>query len=277
MTVRRGAQELPPRSAPSESADLGVSLQRRRARHRGRSINRRTEPHCEGSNLLARVPSAVKSIARPFRPVYARLRDRLGHAIYARGAKLSTGGVVMLEELGLAGPERRFYKPAGWSILPRILPTREVSVDDVFIDYGSGMGRIVYEAAARYQFKRVIGVELSSQLNEIARSNIDRNTHLLRCREVQFATADVLDYEPPPDVTVAFFNNPFKGKILETALTRLLDAADGPLRIIYVNPIEHDLLMTSGRLKVVRRLRGWRPGTEWSRSNSTIMYEYVRR
>ncbi len=183
----------------------------------------------------------------------------------------------MLEELGLAGPERRFYKPAGWSILPRILPTREVSVDDVFIDYGSGMGRIVYEAAARYPFKRVIGVELSSQLNEIARSNIDRNAHLLRCREVQFVTADVLDYEPPSDVTVAFFNNPFRGKILETAITRLLDGTDGSLRVIYVNPSEHDLLMTTGRLKVIRRLRGWRPGTEWSRSNSTIMYEYLRR
>jgi len=213
-------------------------------------------------------------ILRLVKSVYSPLRERLGHAILVPGAELRTEGVIPLEDLDLASPERNPYKAAGWSILPRILPAREISRADVFIDYGSGMGRIVYEAAARYPFQRVIGLELSSQLNEIARSNLDRNAHLLRCRNVELITADVLDYQPPSDITVAFFYNPFTGRTFETAVRRLLDAVKGPLRIIYVNPVEHGMLVQTGRLKVIRRLRGWRPGREWSRPNVTVMYEY---
>ncbi|MBV8991649.1 MAG: class I SAM-dependent methyltransferase [Solirubrobacterales bacterium] len=200
------------------------------------------------------------------------MRERIAKAVYAPGAKLRTEGVIELEELSLAGADRIRYKALGWSVLPRILSAREVSDDDVFIDYGSGMGRLLYLAAARYPFRRVIGLELSEQLNEIARANLGRNAHRLRCSDIQLHTGDVLEYEPPPDITVAFFNNPFTGKTFETAVERLLDAAHRPLRIIYCNPIEHEVLMATGRLEVVRRLRGWRPGQAWSRSNTTIMY-----
>ena len=48
---------------------------------------------------------------------------------------------------------------------------REIRPDDVFIDLGSGMGRMVLEAA-RYPFKRVIGVELVEQLHDLARANL---------------------------------------------------------------------------------------------------------
>jgi hypothetical protein len=215
----------------------------------------------------------VKLVERTIKPVYAPLRERVGKAIFASGADLCTEGVIPLEELNLASAERERYKPAGWSTLPRILPAWQVSSEDVFIDYGSGMGRVLYEAAARYPFRRVIGLELSEELNDIARSNLDRNSARLRCSNVDIVTADALTYEPPADVTVAWFNNPFSGTIFETAVHKLLDAAPGRLRIIYSNPVEHDLLMATGRLAVAKRLRGWRPGKAWSRSNTTIMYE----
>ncbi len=221
------------------------------------------------------MPPGINAILRLVRPYYVRWRERIGRAIFVRGADLRTEGVVMLDELGLEDPERYPYKATGWSILPRILPARSVSDRDVFIDYGSGMGRIVYEAAARYPFKRVIGLELSPELNEIAQANLDRNAERLRCPSVELVTADVLDFEPPPDITVAFFYNPFKGKVFETAVERLLDAARQPVRIIYFNPVEHEWLIAGGRVRVVRRLRGWRPSRRWSRPNSTVMYEYL--
>jgi hypothetical protein len=121
----------------------------------------------------------------------------------------------------------------------------------------------------------VIGLELADELNRIARANLERNSSRLRCSNVELVTGDALEYVPPSDITVACFNNPFFGTILETAVQKLLDTASGRLRIIYINPIEHDLLMATGRLKVKKILRGWRPGKAWSRSNSTIMYEAV--
>jgi hypothetical protein len=221
------------------------------------------------------MPLATTMMLRSFKPLSVPLRERVAKAVFVPGADLRTDDVIPLEELNLAGPGRMRYKPTGWSVLPRILPVREVAGDDVFIDYGSGMGRIVYEAAARYPFRRVIGLELSSELNQIARSNLDRNAHLLRCSNVDLVTADALEYEPPPDVTVAFFANPFNGPTFELAVEKLLQVASRPLRIIYANPVEHGVLMATGRVRVTRRLRGWRPGSEWSRSNSVVMYEFV--
>jgi precorrin-6B methylase 2 len=139
------------------------------------------------------------------------------------------------------------------------------------------MGRVVCQAAIGYPFRRVIGVELASELNAIAHANVELNKQRLRCRDVQLITADALDYDPPSDITVAFFANPFQGRTMEVVVTKLLDAVDGPLRIVYFNPIEHEMLMGTGRLRVHRRLRGWRPTREWASPLSTIMYEAIPR
>jgi tRNA G46 methylase TrmB len=68
--------------------------------------------------------------------------------------------------------------------LRRILPHREVNDHDVFVDVGSGMGRVVLQAA-RYSFRKVIGVEISETLHGIAWENIDRNRQRLRCGDIE--------------------------------------------------------------------------------------------
>jgi hypothetical protein len=208
------------------------------------------------------------------KPVYVRVRDGVNRGLERRHG-IQTLGIIELEELGLAGPDRERYKPTEWSTLPRVLPRHRVGPEDVFIDFGSGLGRVVYQAALRYPFKRVIGVELSEQLNEVAQRNLERNRARLRCRSFELVAADVLEYEIPDDVTVAFFANPFRGATFATVIERLLESLDSHprrLRLIYRNPVEHEHLMATGRFRPIKRLRGMRPTAEWSRSNSTVMY-----
>ena len=210
---------------------------------------------------------------RTIKPVFLVLRGQVSRVIEWRHG-IDTSRNVGLEALGLDSHQRRGHKPSEWTVLPRILPKREVGEHDVFIDFGSGLGRVVFQAA-RYPFRRVIGVELSEELNDVARKNIDRNRSRLRCKDVTLVTGDVLDYQIPDDVTVAFFANPFTGDIFDTVVKRLLASIDRnprQLRIIYRNPVEHELLLSTGRIRPVRRLRGFRPNPEWSRSNSTRMY-----
>jgi hypothetical protein len=145
----------------------------------------------------------------------------------------------------------------------------------VFVDFGSGMGRVVFQAALWYPFRQVIGVELSARLHEIAEDNIARNRSRLRCRDVDLVRADVLDYPVPDDVTVAFFDNPFTGHIFAAVLDRLLGSVDRAPRtvtIVYFNPVEHERLLATGRVRLVRQVRGLRPGREWARSNATYVY-----
>lgn len=159
--------------------------------------------------------------------------------------------------------------------LRRILPPQEVTDRDVFVDFGSGMGRVVLQAA-RYPFRKVIGVEVSETLHGIARENIDHNRWRLRCSDIDLVHADVLEYEIPDDVTVAFLYNPFQGEIFAIVIERLLQSVERnprPLRIIYVNPVEERLLLGAGRIQHVRTVAGWRPSREWSRSNSINLYE----
>jgi hypothetical protein len=96
----------------------------------------------------------------------------------------------------------------------------------------------------------------------------------LRCKQVELVNRDVLDYEIPDDVTVAYFYNPFTGSVFRTVLEKLvasIERAPRELRIIYVNPVEEALLLIFGA-RVIRRIRGWRPSAEWSRSNSIKVY-----
>lgn len=208
------------------------------------------------------------------KPPYVRLRSMLADVVFERRYGVRTAGRIELAELGLAGEDRSNYKAVGWLGLRRILRRREVSDTDVFIDFGSGMGRAVI-VAAFYPFRRVIGVELSATLNDTARHNVERCASRLRCQDVSLVHSDVLDYSIPDDVTVAFFNNPFQGPIFVEVINRLLASVDRnprELRIIYGTPKEEPFLLGTGRIHPVRTAHGFRPAKEWSRTNSMRLY-----
>ncbi len=179
-----------------------------------------------------------------------------------------------LGDLGIDAPGRVRYEPSGWLDLRRVLRPHEVEPDDVFLDLGSGKGRIVLQAA-RYPFRRVIGVELSASLGRIAAANVAARRDELRCADVKLVTADATRYAIPDDVTVVYLYNPFRGAVFASVVDRLvesLDRAPRPLRIIYRTPLEEELLLRTGRFRLVRTARGLRPGRAWSQKMSIRVY-----
>jgi hypothetical protein len=194
------------------------------------------------------------------RRVVVPLRTRVGTALDApRG--IDTTRAVHLEELGLASAERVRYDPSGWRDLRRILAPREVGPDDVFVDFGAGKGRILIAAAARYPFRRVIGVELADSLAAIARANVEASRQRLRCQDVHVVTADIVDYDVPDDATVAYLYNPFRGAVFDALVAKLLASVERRprrLRLIYRTPYEHERLMATGRFRLARAAGGGR-------------------
>lgn len=212
------------------------------------------------------------------KPPYVRARKALEYVLFDRRYHVDTDGFITLQELGIDEADCNDYKPAKYLSLRRVLPPREVTDQDVFIDFGSGKGRVVLQAALAYPFRRVYGVELSEQLHRVAVHNIEVNRDRLRCQDVRLVHADALEFDIPDDVTVAFFYNPFGGEVFDTVIARLLDSVDRrprQLRVVYGNPREEAALLRTGRFRQVRALRGWRPGREWSRSNSYRLYAVV--
>jgi hypothetical protein len=104
----------------------------------------------------------------------------------------------------------------------RHIPMR--SGQEVFIDYGCGMGRVIVMAAATFPMKRVIGVEYSEWLSNVSRENVGRVGAKLLCRDVEIVTSDAVAYEVPPDASIFYFNNPFSGHVLAATLDRIKDS-----------------------------------------------------
>lgn len=218
---------------------------------------------------------ALQTSRNRLKLAYLYARRSLSGTLIERRRGIETSREVNLEALGLAGAGRVRYEPSGWLDLRRILPPGELGPDDVFVDLGSGKGRVVLQAA-RHPVKRVVGVELSEELNSVARHNLEASRPRLRCQDVRLVTTDVLDWDVPDDVTVVYIYNAFRGELFDAVLERLLASLDrNPrrMRLMYRTPLEEHRLLATGRARLVRSARGLRPGRAWSRKMSIRMYE----
>jgi hypothetical protein len=174
---------------------------------------------------------------------------------------LDTSDRVYLEDLGLAAPGRVEYAASGWLFARRMLRGCHIEPDDVFVDFGSGKGRMVYIAARHYGFARVVGVEIAPQLVDIARENIERARSRLRCQNVELVTADAAKWPIPDDMTYAYFYNPFVGDVFRRVLEnvgRSLDRAPRPVTLVYANPVLEDEVLATGRFQLMRESTGLR-------------------
>lgn len=265
MTRHFPSTDLPRVRASLDSAEP-VARTPDRGRHRDRTAG--TRAGRSARSISGAIASAVRWPHRTARKVAAQ-------HLFDRRYGVCTEGFSEWDSWGLDDVERCGYMPCGIWTLPRALPARTVRTDDVFLDVGCGMGRIVLQAALGYRFRRVIGVELSPELCGFARDNVARIRHRLRCKQVELVQSDVGNYPIPTDVTVVFLYNPFGGSVFQRFVARLHDSIERNPRtvtVIYANPREEKILLAAGRTQLVKTLRGWRPTEEWSRSNSTRVY-----
>jgi SAM-dependent methyltransferase len=146
---------------------------------------------------------------------------RLHAEYYERKLRIHSFGGYQLESEGIVNRDDHGYSPESYLDFHRAM--RWLSLDErrgVFLDCGSGKGRIVL-AAACHPFRRAIGVEISPVLNRIAQQNLESSRPRLRCREVEFVTVDAAAYEFPDDVTCVFIYNPFRGAVLTAVIENL--------------------------------------------------------
>lgn len=151
-------------------------------------------------------------------------------------------------------PDRVWYQPSGWNYLPRVLRREDVAPADVFVDFGAGKGRVLYQAA-QFPFARVIGVEISPSISEAARVALGRHRDRLACGSVEIVTADAAKFELPDDVTFAYFYYPFVGDTFRRVIANIVASLDrNPRRftIIYALPEMESAILETGRFRFVR-------------------------
>ncbi len=121
---------------------------------------------------------------------------------------------------------------------------------DVFLDYGSGLGRGLLMAAT-FPFERVIGVERSAHLNESATAIFESAAARLRCQRAQFLTMDATLRDPPDDATVLYFFSPFYGAVLRDVMRRICGALErSPRNMRLVTDVPADANYGHGQLTI---------------------------
>jgi SAM-dependent methyltransferase len=114
-----------------------------------------------------------------------------------------------------------------------------------FIDIGSGKGRALLMASA-YPFRRILGIELLPELNEIAKDNIRRFANReQRCENVETICGDATAFEFPAEPLVVYLFHPLP----EAGFLRVIDNIQWSWRehrrtvwVVYANPIFEGLL-----------------------------------
>ncbi len=222
-----------------------------------------------------RPEQAVKTVAARAERVARRIYRNGVEALRDRRLGVRTSDEIELADLAVDGPDRRPYAPSRWSALEKILPRAEVEAEDVFLDLGAGMGRVVL-AAASYPFARVWGVEMSPDLCRIARTNVDCFRGHLACPDIRIVESDVLDFAIPDDASVVFLYNPFGGQVFSAVVRALIESYDRAprrVRIIYRNPAEEAALLATGRVVPIRTVMEFQLSLNLRRWRSLRMYE----
>lgn len=217
------------------------------------------------------------AFSKIIRPTYLRSRSELSRIVDKYLGVITTNEDVVVYLHGKDVAEwQRTFGAFGWTSCWRVLRQLQAGSDEVFLDIGSGAGRMTC-AAARHPFGRVIGLEISPPIVELAR----RNILSLKGRQApcEMICTDAQHYEIPDDVTIVFMYNPFGEGVFRSTLTQIVNSYDRKprrIRLVYANPREHLTVMSHGRFRLLRRIHlSWRPSPEWKRTQTVQIYEVV--
>lgn len=166
-----------------------------------------------------------------------------------------TSGRIELTDLDIVGDNRNsgtYYEPTSTALFRHIIYELQSTLsfeDFIFLDYGSGKGRVLL-LASDYDFRSIIGIEFSRELHLVAEKNIA----LYRGRRQRFGEmtsifSDATLYAPPSENLLVWFYNPFQRDVMCKVLRNLSDAINvnnSKLALVYLNPLSHDTVELSG-------------------------------
>jgi SAM-dependent methyltransferase len=164
---------------------------------------------------------------------------RFSERIYDWRYGIASDEEILASDLGITEKSCHDYLATGYIRFHQLMNEIEIRDNDVFLDYGSGLGRAVV-LAATYPFRKVIGVELVTDLHKRAAENVRRAVKRLRCRDIELYNVDARRFHIPPEVTVIYLWNPFDGDVLREVfgnIQRSIVEHPRPVTVLHLSPI----------------------------------------
>ncbi|MCA8965807.1 MAG: class I SAM-dependent methyltransferase [Planctomycetes bacterium] len=212
-------------------------------------------PHPTDNRWLAPLVGLFRSVRFRVREVLAaptqwrRHKRRVDRAFDAAHG-VDTGGVVPLHAMGVTTPSARLavdYIASDPEEFEAAMTALAVDAERfTFVDVGCGKGRALI-LAARQPWRRLIGVEFSSSLCAVARTNLARAVG--GARQVEVRCQDALEFELPDEPLVLFLYNPFERSLMKAFAARVaasLERSPRDIRVVYTNPFHGDEWIAAG-------------------------------
>lgn len=142
-----------------------------------------------------------------------------------------TSGIVPTRDLDIADAATKWqsnlYLGSPARVTRHVIRSLGIDTTDYsFIDYGSGKGRVLLVAAAEFQFRKVVGVEISRALHEAAQSNLQRYRGKQLQSPIELWCGDARNYPLPEGNLVLHMYHPFGPDILRDMLTHIQKAGE---------------------------------------------------
>lgn len=156
---------------------------------------------------------------------------------FDRRFKTDTAGLVPSDDLDIDDDTTRHQSNLYLGSPPRVTRhlVRSLGIDCSsysFVDYGSGKGRVVM-VAAEFPFRRVVGVEISKQLHDVAQQNLKAYSGEFACQNVELWCGNALEYPLPDGDLVLHMYHPVGPDILRRLLQVIENSArENPRRIL---------------------------------------------
>jgi len=159
--------------------------------------------------------------------------------------RISLGQVDLKHDSSETVTDRtHYYADSGGLAFEKIMDRFPITSDDAIVDFGCGKGGILI-SLSRYPFAKIVGVEISPELGEIAKNNIRK----LKIRNVEIECCDASNFRGLDEFNYFYFFDPFPCVVMKEVLDNIEESLnDNPRKvtIIYLNPNCHDLLDASG-------------------------------
>ena len=199
------------------------------------------------TSLLAR---NLWAFARESTP--ERRRQRYGDMEYDWENRVNTTSGTVDWRARLLGLLHSPYQPTEPALFREMMASLPIEFDRfAFVDLGSGKGRTLL-MASEYRFRKIVGVELITELHRAAEENI-RVYHSAkqRCTQIEAVCMDACEFVLPETPLVLYLFNPLSEAGLRRVLRNLeqsLEQSPRPVWIVYHNPAMDSILEASRAL-----------------------------
>jgi len=242
-------------------------------------LDQRKRVLVSSNSTLDKVSEKIRPVGRQLRHLQKRLVREIGKRynnvealIYDLRHGVETRGKASMSDMGFEGDLAEHgtgFQSVNARHLRKMLRTMQFPKSATFIDVGSGKGKVLF-LARDYGFARVVGVELASELGEVARRN---RQHLgAKYAQIEIVDQNALEYPFTGESVINLFN-PFDSHFLEQFLDHLEESLTDnprPAWLLYGNPMYREVVDARASWVQERQFHFPGPGRD------VVIYRFVR-